>query len=253
MHRQQAHRSDAQVLQVGEGRVRGQAGVGATVGFGYAGVQLAEAAHMHFVQDAVRPGRGRRGIALPVEAVVHHTGLQRQGAVVAPIHAQRVVTGLAAVHVAPLELANHLARIGVEQQLVRVEALPLLRLPRPVGTQAVDQAGTSATEVAVPDIAAARGQDQACGLGTAAVVVQAQLDGGGMRREHGEVHTLGIDAGAQRPGLAMAQGCGAGYGAHSNITVASGGRSIRIESHLSLQATGCESARPSAVPTLLPP
>ena len=134
---------DAQALQVGDGRVRGQAGVGAALGFGHAGVQLAEAAHVHFVEHAVRPGCGRRGIALPVEAVVHHARLQRQGAVVARIHAQRVVAGLAAVPVAPLEAADDLARTGVEQQLVRVEAMPVLRLPRAVRAQAVDQAGAA--------------------------------------------------------------------------------------------------------------
>ena len=205
MHRQQVHGGDAQALQVGDARVRGQAGVAAALRLGHAGVQLAEAAHMHFVQHAVRPGRGRRDITLPVELFVHHAGLQRQGAVVAKVHAQRVVVGLAAVRIAPLEVADHLARIGVEQQLVRVEALPVLRLPRPVGTQSVDEAGAGSGQVAMPDIAAACRQGQARGLDAPRIVVQAKLDGHGMRREHGEVHALGIDAGAQRPGLAGPQ------------------------------------------------
>ena len=57
------------------------------------------------------------------------------------------------------ELADVAAlRIGVEQQLVRIEAMALLRLVRPVHAVAVDRAGPRVRQIAVPDLVGVLGQ-----------------------------------------------------------------------------------------------
>ena len=68
--------------------------------------------------------------------------------------------------------------------------MSLLRRVRAVHAVAVDLAGTHARHVAVPDLVAVFGQLDALGLGLAAVIEQAELDLGGVRREEGEVDPL---------------------------------------------------------------
>ncbi len=48
--------------------------------------------------------------------------------------------------------------VGVDEQLVGVEAMPLLRLERPVGAVAVELSRTQARDIAVPDLPVPLGQ-----------------------------------------------------------------------------------------------
>jgi hypothetical protein len=70
--------------------------------------------------------------------------LQCLRAVVTRVVGQRalgVIEDVGMVFGTPLEAAQNLARMRIEQQLVRIEAVPVLRLIRSVRAQAVDQAG----------------------------------------------------------------------------------------------------------------
>jgi hypothetical protein len=73
---------------------------------------------------------------------MHRAGLQRGGGVVAPV---ACAAGSRRRHRnarrPPVEVADDLARPGVEQQLVRVEAVAAVGPPGAVGAQAVDLAG----------------------------------------------------------------------------------------------------------------
>ena len=57
----------------------------------------------------------------------------------------------------------------------------------------------------MPDILRVARQRKALQLMLSGRVEDAEFDALRVRREHGEVHALGIDAGAQRPGLAGPQ------------------------------------------------
>jgi hypothetical protein len=183
LHRQQAHRGNAEALQVRDRRVARQPGVGAAQRRGHAGMAHREAAYVQLVEHRVsqrrlRPRR-RRAVMRGDDA-----RLQRMRAVVARIGpAGRAVEVL----VAPCEGADDLARVRVEQQLVRVEALAMLRVPRPVRAQAVHEPRRGAGHEAVPHVAAVPRQRNSCDLVLAALVVQAQLDGVRVRRAHGHV------------------------------------------------------------------
>ncbi len=88
---------------------------------------------------------------------------------------------------APGEAADDLARIRVEQQLVRIEAMAVLGLIRPMRAQAVDQAGADAFEETVEDAVVRAVQRVALQFARAAGVEHAEFDLGGVVGEDGEV------------------------------------------------------------------
>jgi hypothetical protein len=200
VHRQQAHGGDAERSQMRDGGVAREAGVGAAQRLGHARVLFRETAQVQFIEHGVvdrrwrGPGRPHR------HRLVDDPCLQRPARVVAQVQAiglRRIETE---VFVAPLEAADDLARPGVEQQLVRIEAPGLVGRPAPVRAQTVDQAGACAGQAAVPDIAGARGKVDAADLTLARIVEQAEFDPFGMRREDRDVDALGSDRRAHRPG-----------------------------------------------------
>ncbi len=208
VHRQQADGGDAQVLQMAQhGRLR-QAGIGAAQGLGHAGVQRGVAFDMQLAQHGVGQCGARRAVVAPVEVVVHHPGLQRRGGVVARVGLQRVVAVMAEVRRAPVELADDLARIGVQQQLARVEAVAAVGPPGAMGPQAVQLARPAqravgvGAQVAVPHVQRVAGQWAAVGLLAAVGIEQAQRDGLGSAAGHRDVQALAVPVRAQRPGLA---------------------------------------------------
>ena len=78
----------------------------------------------------------------------------------------------------PAQLAGERAGVGVEQELVRIEAVPRLGRVGAVRAQAVELARPQVGEVAVPDLVGELGQRDAVGLAPALGVEEAELDPG---------------------------------------------------------------------------
>ena len=81
------------------------------------------------------------------------------------------------------------------------------RVPGPVGAQAVGLAGAQTGDKAVKDVAGPLGQGSRR-VSRPGVVEQAELDRRGMGRGDGEVDAVRLDARAERPGPAGADGGG---------------------------------------------
>ena len=95
--------------------------------------QHGEAAHVRFVDDGVGPRHVGRPIVAPVEAVVDDDGLRHARRAVAPVEGEigaRRVHAVAEQRIGPAQLAGDAPRVGIEQQLVRVEAMAVLRARR---------------------------------------------------------------------------------------------------------------------------
>src|SRR5690606_28756730 len=116
------------------------------------------------------------------------------------IAAARAVA-VAVMRIGPAQLAGERLGVGVEQQLVRVEAVAGARLVGAVDAVAVERAGPNVGQVAVPDLVGMLRQRHAVGLALAGRVEQAQLDTAGMGREQGEVDAVAVPGGAERIGL----------------------------------------------------
>ena len=253
VHRQQAHGGHAEPPQVFDGGVARQARIGAAQRLGHAGVQPREAFDVQLVQHGLSPWRVGRGIAAPVEGVVRDPRLQGLHRVVPRVHRQRVGPVVRELDLVPLEAADDLAGVRVEQQLGRVEAVALLRLPRAACAQPVQQARLGIGQVAMPDLLRAAGQGGAGELLPAGLVEQAEVDAVGMLGENSEIDAVAVPGpvGPQRPGAARLQR--PHQAVHSRKTVASGGSVSSTECCRPCHATGSLRAAPSGVPALLPP
>jgi hypothetical protein len=80
-----------------------------------------------------------------------------------------------------------LARIRVEQQLGRIEALPVVRRPRTVHAIAVDQPRAPAGQQPMPDAIGAGRQPKALLFALAGAIEEAKLDSLRIRRHQCEV------------------------------------------------------------------
>ncbi len=89
-----------------------------------------------------------------------------------------------------------LLRVGIEQQLVRIEAVPLLGRVGPVDAKAVELAGPEASDVAVIDLVGVFGQLDPHRLADAVAVEEADLDGLGILREDCEIDAIAVEGGS---------------------------------------------------------
>jgi hypothetical protein len=185
---EQRQRGDAKCLQMGDRLRLRQARIGAAQRLRHAGQQLAEALDVDLVQHqfATRVawpvgGAGRRTVGSG------NARLQRVRRVVTRIEgatAVGVTWGIAMLLGQPFEVADDLARAGVEQQLVRIEAQSCLRRIPSVRAQAIDQTGPGARQTTVEDTVGRPVQGVATQLVRTGGVEQAQLDRLGVLGEH---------------------------------------------------------------------
>ena len=138
----------------------------------------------------------------PVEIRIDHDAFRHERRAVALVEG----TVVAAFHVIavygriPCQRTRMRACIGIEQQLVRIEAVAVGGIVRPVNAIAVEGAGADARDVAVKHLVGVFGQFDA---GLALAVEQADLDLGGIGREQRKIGTLTAPVCAERIGKAF--------------------------------------------------
>ena len=111
----------------------GQRGEGAALIGANVMAQHGHAAQMRLVDDGARPRNVGRTIVAPVEDVVGHDGLQHARRAVAPIVREigpRRIDAIAEQRIGPAQRSGEPPRIRIEQQLVRIEAVSVLRADR---------------------------------------------------------------------------------------------------------------------------
>ena len=215
MDRQQLQRGDAQPPQVVDHPGMAERGVGAALVGGHELEQLGQALDVRLVHHRLAPGGARAAVAGPVEPVLNHHRLGHRARAVAPIERQVAAARIdlvAVQRVRPADAANHLLGIGVEQQLVGVEPVPLLRLVRPVRAIAVNEAGVRVRQVAVPHFVRPLRQEPPLQLAPPLAVEDAQLHRGRVRGEDGEVHPVPVGGRAEREGRSGLQPVGQCHG-----------------------------------------
>ena len=200
VHRQQLDGSHAERRQVRDRAVRCEARIGAAQVLAHVGVQLREALHVQLVDGGLVPGSLESPVALPVERRVDHDAARHRGRVIRVV-GHGLGSGLTgAVRQRVRRLPAHAAvdrlRVGIEQELGRVEEVPALGRPRPVDTQAVALPGPDVRQVAVP--VEGRPLRQLVALLAALGVEQAELDALRVLREEREVGALPVPRRAQR-------------------------------------------------------
>src|SRR5262249_5477800 len=126
------------------------------------------------VDDRFLPWYRRSTFFAPCERFVDHHALWNSTSVVAPVEREvgaRAAGTIAKMCVAPDEAPSQLLGIGVDEELVRIEAKSPLGLIRTVHPVTVELSRHDIVEVAVPDILCAFRQRDALDL-TAAMAVE---------------------------------------------------------------------------------
>ncbi len=196
VHRHELDGGDAELLVVlDHHRVR-QRRVGAADLLGDARVGLGEALDVRLVDDRLVVRGARVAVVVPVEVRADDDRLAHVRAGVLLVVGVLVAPGVGEAGLRPVDVAVDGLGVGVEQQLVRVAAVAVLRLVRPVHPEAVALARADVRQVAVPDEGVALGQGDP-GLG-AVLVEQAQLDLGRDLGEQREVGAGAVVGGAER-------------------------------------------------------
>jgi hypothetical protein len=98
----------------------------------------------------------------------------------------------------PADAPLDVARIGVEQELGRIEAVSMRRVPGSVDPVAVELTRKDAAQVAVPDVIGTARQADATGLVPLAGIEQAEIDGGRVLRKQGEIDAAPVEMRAKR-------------------------------------------------------
>ena len=107
-------------------------------------------------------------------------------------------SAIAENRVGPAQPALQRLGIGIDQQLVGIEPVPVRRVEGPVNAIAVKQVRASIGQIGVPDFVGIFGQHDARFLTAAGAIEQAQLDLFGMRRKDREIDALAVPGRAER-------------------------------------------------------
>ena len=191
VHRHELHRRDAQRLQVLDHGRHGQREILAPPLRRYVRMQLREALHVQLVDQRIAPRHCGLPVAFPVEDAVDDAAAWHGGGAVdeagpEAFRVRRVVTQHARM---PLRLADDVARPGIQQQLVRIEAISLARIVGTVHADAIQSAHARqlALDEAVMHGTGPARQREARGLTRAGRVVQAHVHARGGARADREV------------------------------------------------------------------
>jgi hypothetical protein len=198
VHRQQLDRGDAQRHQVlDEGGVR-QPGIGAAQRGRDVGVPHRGALDVHLVDDGVRPRGAQQRVALPGERVVDDHPARHEGPGVGGVGGGGVVVGVGEQRPVQDQLAVHRPRVGVQQELRRVEPGAGGGVVRAVHPVAVALTGPHPRQPAVPHLVG--GLLQALAVLGPVGVEQAQVHAGRAGRPQREVRAGAVPVRAQRGG-----------------------------------------------------
>ncbi|MNM86533.1 hypothetical protein D3C81_986890 [compost metagenome] len=211
MNRQQLDRRYPELLDMAEQLVAHQPGKGTAVGLRHRRVAHADAAHMGFVEDGALPGDAHALVAAPGVGRIDDLALGYERRAVALIEAEvaiGVADGVAEQCFGPFQATDQLLGVGVDQQLVGIEAVAVFRGVRAVYPVAVDLPGVGVGQVAVEDLIGVFRQLDTFELDLAAGIEQAQLDLGGVGREQREVDPQPIPGSPQGEGQAFADARG---------------------------------------------
>jgi hypothetical protein len=147
--------------------------------------------------------------AAPVEVGIDDGAFRHERRAVALVERQVVSFGadrVAEHRRVPHELAGVGARVRIEQKLVRIETVAGRGLEGPAGAKPVERAGPHARDVAVKDLVGVLGQLESVDLPAVGPVEDADVDPGRVGGEDREIGALRVGGGAERIGLAFADG-----------------------------------------------
>jgi len=161
---------------------------------------------VRLVDERVAPRAPRRAVVAPGVGRVFDDTLRDHGGGVATVEGQVGTLRAQPVpvqRIVPADAAEELARIRIDEQLVRVESMPALGLVGAVNPVAVELARPQALDVHVPNLVRTPGQADALGLASPGRVEETKIHCGCVGREQGEIHAFPVPGRAEGEGRAL--------------------------------------------------
>src|SRR5680860_1353653 len=158
------------------------------------------ALHVRLVDDGFMPRAVGAGLAGRGAVADHHAFRHEAGAVRLALDQIRALGAnlIAEQAVVPDQLSRVVAGIRIEQELVAIESVAVLRCVGPMHAVAVVLARREARHIAVPNLVGVFGQGDARRL-RAGLVEQAEIHAGRVRGEQRKVDAAAVRGGAEWP------------------------------------------------------
>ncbi|MNP23345.1 hypothetical protein D3C76_1160510 [compost metagenome] len=183
MDGQQFHRRDTQLADMLQHIVDHQPGERTAQVLGHRRVTHGEAAYVGLIQDGLVPGYADAMVVAPGVRRVDNLALGDERGAVALIETEVAIgmaDGVAEEGFGPLQLADQLLGIRVDQQLVRVETVAVRRVVWAVDAVAIDQPWVGVRQIAVVNLVGVFRQLDAFEFDVAGIIENAQFHLGGI-------------------------------------------------------------------------
>src|SRR6185312_13042807 len=141
-----------------------------------------------------------RDIALPIERGINNAAFRHKHGIVAGVEGEieaRVSNTITTVKIVPFERAVERTRIGIDEELVRIEPMTRLRIIRTINAITVEKTWSNFRNITVPDIVLPVEHCDTMRLARAPFIKQAKLDFFGMRGEKCEIDTISVETCAE--------------------------------------------------------
>ena len=187
VNRKQLDRGDAEPLEMIDHDGRRQAAIGAAQAWRHVFTLLRQALDVRLIDDGVLPGNMRADLAAaPVEGLIDDHGFRHAAGIVAPVEREILTRASGAVGemcIAPYQPSGKPPSIGIEQQLIGVEAVTVFGLIGAVNAIALKFAGPDIGKITVKHLIGIFGQLNAALFALAGLIEQANLDLGRIGRK----------------------------------------------------------------------
>ena len=196
MDRQQFDGRNTYMLQVLDHCRRRESAIGAAQVLRDVRVSGCKSVHMQFIDHRPVPRGSQQLVSAPGEGLVDNHAFGYRAGVILVVEGEILfgVTDLVPIQrIGPSDRSCNRLRIGIEQELGRVESVPLLRLIRPMDAVAITLSGTYLRQVYMPDVIGTfLDSNPVSFLIGVRFVKQTQLHRRGIFRKQREVHSLAV-------------------------------------------------------------
>jgi hypothetical protein len=200
MHRHELDRGHAQIAEMVEHGIRRKPEKGAALALRNLTVSHGHAFDVALVDDGSTPRNTRGPVVGPIERRVHDHTFRQHARAVARVHRRALTVGhgVGEQLLAPSHRTADRARVGIEQQLGRIEPVSLGRSKGAVDAEAVTLTGPDLRHIGMPHVLALLGERHTLALGiVGGIPKQTQLHGSGVLGERGKVGPFPVPRGAE--------------------------------------------------------
>src|ERR1700756_1542135 len=183
-----------------------QTTIGAPHGGRHVGIKIRQPLYMGFVNNGRTPAMARKAVVSPCISGVVDDAFGHHWCAVTAVHREIAANSAQTVaeqRVVPDDTALEPARVWIDEQLIRIETVPIIWSVGAMHAIAVELAWLHALEIAMPNLVGSQRQANAVRFMPPVGLEQAEVDGARMCRKQREVDAVPVPRRAERRGPAI--------------------------------------------------